>query len=141
MSLISILPWTVSPFFPKYGQNKYIQFWNLSIVSKSEDAKKNSFPEYYLRKYSKSLPVCPTFAKMLGLQGIVPRFPNPKLPQSPKVPQKLSLSRPKITECLLFSKLQKTPTTIIMDLLWIWTMDVIFFLNFSETASKECQKL
>ena len=29
-----------------HGQNHYIKFWNLQIVSPSEDVKKISFPEY-----------------------------------------------------------------------------------------------
>jgi hypothetical protein len=39
-------------FFPKYGQNQYIKFWNLQTVSPSEDVKRFSFPRYYLKKYS-----------------------------------------------------------------------------------------
>ena len=37
--LITTLSWTISPFFPRFGQNQYIKFWNLPIVSPSEQAK------------------------------------------------------------------------------------------------------
>jgi len=86
------------------------------------------------RSYQKvtliSLPVCPKCC-----QDIVSRFPTLELPQrcpkgAPKLLQKLPLSYLKVTESLLFSKLQ---TTTIIGL-WEKIMNDILCLNFSKAT-------
>ena len=51
ISLISIFPKIVSPFFPKYGQNQYIKFLKPLNSFPIQTCQKISVPWYYLRKY------------------------------------------------------------------------------------------